>query len=154
MVVRTAAFFFFSALFVFLTSCSKSRSIPISLSEDEQNLIASVNAYRVMQGKPALKSDGGLVNLAREDAARRVATGGGYVDNRQKTGFERMLTLAGKARPGAEFGEKLMDSWQSNELQKSWLNGNYAGVGVGVVEGDSGMQTGVLLLGGFSDGGI
>ena len=139
---------------IMLSSCGKS-SIPKSqLSGPEQNLLAALNDYRVSQGKSVLEPAESLTSLAREDAARRTLNKEGYIDNRRRTGYERMLSLAGKAAEGEDFGSKLMSLWQRQPVQKVWLGGSYAGVGIGTAVSPSGLQTGVLLLGGFSEDGL
>ena len=137
-----------------LTSCGSGEISLAELSGPEQDLLATINRQRVSQGKKALVPSASLTELARKDAARRVGKGEGYIDHRQATGYERMLTLAGRAKAGDQFGNQLMRVWQRHPLQREWLNGNYSGVGVGTATEASGMQTGVLLLGGFSGGGI
>lgn len=143
-----------ASVFVFLTSCT-STTVPLSeLSKPELNLLLAVNAHRSSLGQKALVPTVNLTALARRDAVRRVTSGEQYVDNRQATGYERMLTLSGRARAGDQFGDSLMAVWQRQPLQREWLNGSYSGVGVGTATGASGVQTAVLLLGGFSGAGI
>ena len=137
-----------------LTSCG-SRNLPLSaLSKPERELLRAVNRSRIIDGKKALFPSVNLTEMARQDARRRVSATGGDIDHRQKTGYERMLTLAGKAAVGPGFEESLMSVWQRNPIQRSWLAGDYAGVGVGTASGANGMQAGVLLLGGFAEDGI
>ena len=137
-----------------LTSCG-SRALPLSeLSKPERELLRSVNKSRIASGKKALLPSITLTELARQEARQRVSATGGGLDPRQKTGYERMLTLAGTAAAGPSFEESLMSVWQKNPIQRSWLAGDYQGVGVGTAIGANGTQAGVLLLGGFSGDGI
>ncbi len=137
-------------VFLFLISCG-TRTLPLaSLSESEQNLLTSINRYRAQEGKKALAPSAHLTEIARQDASRRLTADIGHVDHRQKTGYERMLTLSGRARSGESFGSQLMEFWQQQPLQRQWLQGSYSGVGVGTALSPTGLQTGVLLLGGFS----
>lgn len=137
-----------------LVSCG-SGSLPVTeLSGPEQNLLATINSHRLAQGRKALVPTANLTDLARKDATRRLLNKGGNIDNRQETGYERMLTLAGKAKAGDQFGNQLMGSWQKHPIQSEWLNGSYAGVGVGTAAAPSGLQSGVLLLGGFGGAGL
>lgn len=152
--MKVAGFLSLGVVLLLLTSCG-TKSIPLAkLSEPEQGLLRAINNDRVSKGKVVLKPSSKLTEIARKDAARRVGSGGGYVDHRQDTGYERMLTLAGRAKSGPEFGERLMGVWQGNPIQRAWLQGDYAGVGVGTAIGVNGLQTGVLLLGGFAGSGI
>ena len=139
---------------LFVASCGSSQVPPAQLSPSEKNLLSALNDYRASQGKSELKPLTDLTKLARGDAARRVTSGGDYVDLRHETGYERMLTLAGKAGGGETFGSRLMEIWQKNPIQRTWLEGSHMGVGVGTASGATGLQTGVVLLGGFSGEGI
>ncbi|MFC0018751.1 CAP domain-containing protein [Roseibacillus persicicus] len=135
-----------------LTSCG-TKTVPVArLGASEQSLLTAINQYRKELGKSALEPSADLTDLAHKDALRRVTTGGGYVDHRQETGYERMLTLAGKVQGGEDYGSRLLEHWKKNPVQRAWLEGNYAGVGVGTAAATSGAETGVVLLGGFSGG--
>lgn len=133
-----------------LVSCGSAVVPDAELSPEERSLLSAINDYRKSEGEKPLQASVGLTELAREDAQRRATQGAGYVDNRSKTGYERMLTLAGKARGGEQFGSTLVGFWQKSPIQKQWLEGSYSGVGVGSATGTTGMKTGVVLLGGFS----
>ena len=139
---------------VFLTSCGTAVLPEASLTTEEKILLAAINQSRQEQGKTPFKASESLTNLARKDAQRRVTDGTGYIDQRSKTGYERMLTLSGRARKGDDFGKDLMAAWQKTPLQKQWLEDSYAAVGVGTATGSNGLETGVVLLGGFSGGGF
>ena len=139
---------------VFLTSCGTPVLPEASLSSKEQILLNTNNQNRAEQGKAPFKASESLTELARKDAQRRVTENSGYVDQRGKTGYERMLTLSGRARQGEDFGKDLMAAWQRTPLQKQWLEDDYAAVGVGTATGSNGLETGVVLLGGFSGGGF
>ncbi|MBK1835293.1 CAP domain-containing protein [Roseibacillus ishigakijimensis] len=137
-----------------LASCG-SRAVPVAeLTPAERDLLTAINNYRSSHGKKALTPSASLTELARTDAKRRASSGQGYVDNRLETGYERMLTLAGTARSGPEFGKKLMDFWANQPAQREWLKDDYASVGVGTAAGESKLETGVVLLGGFAGGGF
>lgn len=133
-----------------LVSCGSAVMPDAELSPGERSLLSAINAYRTSEGEAPLQASVSLTELAREDAQRRATEGAGYVDNRSKTGYERMLTLAGKARGGEHFGSTLVDLWKRSPIQKQWLEGNYSGVGVGSATEANGVATGVVLLGGFS----
>ena len=138
------------AILVSLTSCG-SHKVPVAqLSQSEQSLLRAVNRYRVSLGKAELKPFVDLTDFAREDAGRRVTSGGAFIDHRQRTGYESMLTLEGKATAGPDFGNRLMAIWQKNPIQRRWLEGNHSGIGAGTATGAAGIQTGVLLLAGFA----
>lgn len=139
---------------VALSSCSTQTFVDNELSASEQNLLSAINGYRASLGKEALQPSSTLIENARNEANRRISRQEGYVDIREKTGYERMLTLAGTARAGEGFAEQLMQVWQKNPIQREWLKGSYSGVGVGTATAESGLQAGVLLLGGFSADGI
>ena len=61
-----------------------------------------------------LQASVSLTEIAREDAKRRASEGSGYVDNRKKTGYERMLTLSGRAKAGDAFGPTLLSYWDKS----------------------------------------
>ena len=153
-VMRGAYFLIVTILTGFFSSCGVGTVVEAELSEPEKNLLAAINNYRLSQGKQVLRADASLMILAREDALRRVSVGEDYVDNLRKTGYERMLTLVGQGQAGEQFGMRLMGNWQRHPIQRKWLGGSYARVGVGTAVGPSGERTGVLLLGGFSGDGI
>jgi hypothetical protein len=132
-----------------LSSCADKPVSTSSLSPMEKGLLNALNAHRAGMGKTQLEPTESLTTLARADAARRAGTGDGYQKNRDRTGYERMLTLAGKAAPGETFGYTLLGYWLDNPVQKKWLEGSYANVGVGTATGKEGLENGVLLLGGF-----
>jgi len=138
----------------FLISCSTPVLPETSLSVEERGLLTAINQSRQEQGKAPFEASESLTKLARQDAQRRAGVGQGYVNQREKTGYERMLTLSGKARQGEGFGEDLMHLWQQNPIQRRWLGDDYAGVGVGTATGANGLETGVVLLGGFSARGL
>ena len=141
-------------LWLFLTSCG-SRSQPLNeLSKPERELLRAVNRSRIENGEKALLPSVSLTELARQDARQRVSASGGDHDHRQRTGYERMLTLAGKAKAGPGFADSLIHVWEGNPIQRAWLAGDYAGVGVGTAIGANGVQAGVLLLGAFGGDGI
>ena len=92
-----------------LSSCGSGTVPQAKLSASEQSLLTSINSFRASQGKKALQASASLTQIAREDAVRRATTGQGYVDIRKKTGYERMLTLSGKAVAGDQFGSQADD---------------------------------------------
>lgn len=132
-----------------LSSCSDTLVPVATLSPSEQGLLNALNQHRSELGKKALAPTETLTGLAREDAGRRVSTDGSYADNRIRTGYERMLTLAGKAKSGDNYGDKLLGYWLAVPQQKQWLESSYANIGVGTAKGKDELETGVLLLGGF-----
>lgn len=137
---------------VVLVSCGSAVLPESELSVEERSLLTALNDFRASEGQQPLQASASLTALAREDAQRRAKEGSGYIDNRTKTGYERMLTLAGKARAGDKFGATMLGFWQKSELQRQGLKGSYSGVGVGSATGSGGLETAVVLLGGFSGG--
>ncbi|MDP0492586.1 MAG: hypothetical protein Q7Q71_16185 [Verrucomicrobiota bacterium JB023] len=139
-----------AATCAFLNSCGNSSVPAASLTANEQSLLNALNAKRARDGKQPLQASADLTELARKDAARRVAEGSDYKDNRSATGYEKLVTLSGKGRPGQTFGYTLMSAWTQIPQQEQWISGNYANAGVGTAPGADGLETGVLLLGGYS----
>lgn len=132
-----------------LSSCSDTVVPVATLSSSEQDLLEAINAHRSSVGRKPLTTTKTLTELAREDANRRANIKDDYLDNRSRTGFERMLTMAGKAKSGSKFGDTLLELWLAVPLQKQWLEGSYANIGVGTAREEGGREIGVLLLGGF-----
>lgn len=134
---------------VVLCSCSDKVIPAATLSPSEKGLLRALNQHRSTVGKKALIPTETLTVLAREDAAQRASAELDYSDNRKRTGFERLLTLSGKAQPGDGFGDQLLSYWLAVPVQQKWLEGNYSNIGVGSSRGPDGQENGVLLLGGF-----
>ena len=153
-VMKKIFFLTFFGAIVFLASCSTPVLPETALSAEERSLLTAINQSRQEQGKLPFEASESLTSLARQDAQRRVEAEGGYVNQRGKTGYERMLTLSGRSRKGEDFGKDLMSVRQQIPLQRQWVGDDYAGVGVGTATGTNGVETGVVLLGGFSGGGL
>lgn len=132
-----------------MTSCGTPVLPESSLSENERSLLSAINQSRQAHGKAPLEASKSLTDLARKDAQRRVGAGNDYEDQRGQTGYERLLTLSGRGRGGSELGSDLMAVWRKTPLQKQLLEGSFSGVGVGTATGANGLETGVVLLGGF-----
>ena len=150
--MKAILFSFLAIVSLVLVSCGSPAVPESNLSVSERSLLTAINAHRATQGQKALAPLTDLTEIARKDAKRRATTGDSYVDHRGKTGYERMLTMAGTAKAGPDFGAKLMNSWKNNPVQSKWLEGNHSGVGVGTATKENGLETGVLILGGFEMG--
>ncbi len=140
---------------VLMHSCVSRPVSSAHLSSDEQSLLSHLNSYRAGEGCVVYQPDAVLTDLAREAARDQMANDNGeasgellgLADLRQQTGYERMLTLSGKAFSGPDFGESLVNAWAAHPLQRNWLGGDYSQIGVGVASASNGFATGIVLLG-------
>ena len=151
--MRNFTLFGIVAWLLLFVSCSSKQRLS-ELSSSEKNLLTALNQFRAEEGKAELLPVRNLTELARKDAQRRVREGGGYVKLREKTGYERMLTLGGRAYVDGNEGEQLLKFWKGNPVQAQWLRGSYAAVGVGTAQESGKVLRGVVLLGGYSADGI
>ena len=120
-----------------------------SLTADEYALVEAINAARAQFGRKPLPLTNSMITLARSESAARAAGGGSINALRDQSGHHDLSYALGRARPGDDFGDRLVGYWLEDPTLQGLILSDARRAGIGVTPRRDGLNVAVFLASDF-----